>query len=293
MLKEKLLNLGIFKDNNYLDSYIKLINNNKSTIKQKNTTECHHIIPKVYFKYMKLPIDNSAENLVNLYYCDHVLAHCLLALSFNDKYLVSASLDSIYAVLNSFQIYKTLEDFIKDYEEVKDIIKCNHFISDTQKSKLGQISAASRWYNNGEKETFNRVCPEGWVPGRLKRTEEQKAKTNKLLIERNKKSHWYNNGKICVFVPECPEGFKPGRIMTDKLLASQKANGLKNSEKIKNNPTVKRHGPYIPISDFRWFNNGIIEIRATECPEGFKPGRLEQTKQKISSAKLNKAQEVI
>lgn len=39
--------------------------------------------------------------------------------------------------------------------------------------------------------------------------------------------------------------------MTDKLLASQKANGLKSSEKIKNDPTVKRHGPYIPISDFR------------------------------------------
>ena len=293
MLKEKLLNLNIFNNNIYLDKYIELIYNNIETVKQKNITECHHIIPRLYFRYKKLSIDNSKENLVNLKYCDHVLAHCLLALSFNNEYLVSASIDSIYAVLNSFQIYKTLEDFVKDYEEVKDILKCNHFISEKQKIKLRQISAASKWYNNGEKETFNRVCPEGWVPGRLKRTAEQRAKTNKLLQERGKKCHWYNNGKVCVFVPECPEGFKPGRIMTEKLLASQKANGLKNAEKVKNDPTVKRHGPYIPISDFRWYTNGEIEIRAKECPEGFIAGRLNQTKQKISITKTKKGKEAI
>lgn len=148
MTKEKqlsdFLNLNVFKDNEYLRMYIKLLNDNLKTKKQKHITERHHILPKQYFKYFKKEIDNSEENLVNLKYCDHVLAHCLLALSFNNEYLTSMSIDACIYIINSFDIYKTLEEFVKDYEQVKNVLKCNHFVSDQQKEKISNISSKSR-----------------------------------------------------------------------------------------------------------------------------------------------------
>lgn len=46
----------------------------------KFKTQLHHIIPRKYYTYNKLEINNSRENLVNLLYKDHILAHYYLAL---------------------------------------------------------------------------------------------------------------------------------------------------------------------------------------------------------------------
>ena len=78
-LKETLLKLGIFDDNEYLDKYVALVLNNKDRMYVKHKTNLHHIIPKYYFKYKNICIDNSKENLVNLLYKDHILAHFYLA----------------------------------------------------------------------------------------------------------------------------------------------------------------------------------------------------------------------
>ena len=231
MTKDELLKLNCFYDNEYLQQYVDLVNSNINTEYQSGITECHHIIPKVYFKSKKLEVDNSNSNLVNLIYCDHVLAHCLLALSYKDTYLISASIDGVYGVLNSFNIYKTLEEFVKDFPEVKNILKCNHFVSDEQKKKLSKISSNSNWYNNGVKETFTIYKPIGdeWIPGRLPFSEKQKEKFRNNSL----KCHWYNDGNKSVFAKECPPGFIPGRIVTDKLLASNKRNAQKRRKKIK------------------------------------------------------------
>jgi hypothetical protein len=79
-LKEKLLKTGVIDDNEYLDLYVELIENNKTTKKQKNKTQRHHIIPRCYYQMMNLDIDNSNDNLVNLLYKDHLLAHYYLSL---------------------------------------------------------------------------------------------------------------------------------------------------------------------------------------------------------------------
>ena len=39
--------------------------------------------------------------------------------------------------------------------------------SDETRRLLSEDASSKRWYNNGEKETFSRECPEGWNPGRL------------------------------------------------------------------------------------------------------------------------------
>ena len=48
---------------------------NKTTKPVKGKTQRHHIIPRAYFERRNLPVDNSANNLVNLPVIDHVRAH--------------------------------------------------------------------------------------------------------------------------------------------------------------------------------------------------------------------------
>lgn len=79
-LKQRLLQLNIFEDNAYLDLYCNLIENNINTQNIKFKTNKHHIIPVYYFEYNNLNVDNSTENLVNLLYKDHILAHYYLAM---------------------------------------------------------------------------------------------------------------------------------------------------------------------------------------------------------------------
>ena len=66
-IKNKLLNLNVFIDNEYLDKYIELIEINRNTKREKFKTQQHHIIPRSYYKHNNLEIDNSKENLVNVF----------------------------------------------------------------------------------------------------------------------------------------------------------------------------------------------------------------------------------
>ena len=100
-LKEKLLSLDVFLDNEYLDFYCTLIENNKNTKKEKFKTERHHFIPVDYYKIKNnlktrkeaLSIaDRDVNNFkVNLYYKDHVLAHYYLYFCINDEYLKNSN----------------------------------------------------------------------------------------------------------------------------------------------------------------------------------------------------------
>lgn len=44
----------------------------------KFVTQCHHILPRCYYKFLGLPIDEQGSNRVNLTYVDHLKAHSLL-----------------------------------------------------------------------------------------------------------------------------------------------------------------------------------------------------------------------
>ena len=79
VLKEKLLQTGLFENNDYLDKYCDLIKVNLKKGFIKNKMQRHHIIPKSYYLYINKKIDNSINNLVNLLYKDHILAHYYLA----------------------------------------------------------------------------------------------------------------------------------------------------------------------------------------------------------------------
>ena len=83
---EKLVRTNLFDtESQYLKLYVKLIISNLNQEKIKFKTQEHHIIPKSYYKDNCLEVDNSKDNLVNLLYKDHILAHYYLALASTDK----------------------------------------------------------------------------------------------------------------------------------------------------------------------------------------------------------------
>ena len=147
-LKEKLLSLDLVIDNEYLDKYCELIESNKNTKREKFKTQKHHIIPRYYYKYNNLEIDNSKENLVNLLYKDHILAHYYLCMCSIYDYYSYINYISVYRIINKDKndntIFKdilyTLDDFQKIYEYGRELsLKYNPMFNDKQKFKHNNI----------------------------------------------------------------------------------------------------------------------------------------------------------
>ena len=100
VLKQKLLNTGLFLDNEYLDEYINLVLSNNITI---GYTEKHHILQRNYFKKSGLPVDSSPDNLITLSYCDHCKAHWLLYFC-TTGYLKKANEASIRYIVEMYKV---------------------------------------------------------------------------------------------------------------------------------------------------------------------------------------------
>lgn len=111
-LKNKLMVLNVFEDNNYFEAYLRLIRDNIMQKKVLGATQRHHIIPKNYYKMMSLKPDNSKSNIINLYYKDHIKAHCYLSL---------CSVPETLKLSNNFTIYKMLGARYIDDEQLKNI----------------------------------------------------------------------------------------------------------------------------------------------------------------------------
>ena len=82
-LKDYLLDFGIFYENDYLEKYVDLIESNRDRPKEKYKTNKHHIVPQSYYKRYNIVVDNSDNNIINLLYKDHILAHYYLCLCTN------------------------------------------------------------------------------------------------------------------------------------------------------------------------------------------------------------------
>lgn len=115
-LKNKLLQINLCVDNEYLDKYVDLIISNLNTKHINFKTQRHHIIPAFYFENLNIEIDNSKENLVNLNYKFHILAHYYLALCSVDKYKVYANVCSMKFLENKEFDLTQLEQYQELYE---------------------------------------------------------------------------------------------------------------------------------------------------------------------------------
>lgn len=82
-IKEALLATEQFLDDEWLDKYVALVEANILTEPKAEQTfwssiQKHHIIPRCYYEYVGLPVNNNQDNLVNLTVNDHANAHYYL-----------------------------------------------------------------------------------------------------------------------------------------------------------------------------------------------------------------------
>ena len=75
-----------FIDNEYLQKYCQVVERHRRTGVRARLTHKHHIIPKSWFKLTNNVINNDLNNLVNLPYREHFLAHYYLCLCTEDPF---------------------------------------------------------------------------------------------------------------------------------------------------------------------------------------------------------------
>lgn len=121
-MKEKLLGLGVFVDNKYLDLYCSLIEDNKQTKKEKFKTQQHHVIPCACYGSRK-EADKDASNLkVNLLFKDHILAHYYLCLCAGDsrfRYKMIAAIEFVLGKstnVTNQDLVSALKDWLRNDE---------------------------------------------------------------------------------------------------------------------------------------------------------------------------------
>ena len=118
-LKNYLLATNMFIDNDFLVDYCKLIIENLTTKRTKFKTQVHHIIPKSYFKIIRKEVNNNKENLVNLQYSDHILAHYFLSLCCINKELRYYMESALAFMVNKVDFDTTcLTDYATCYEDI-------------------------------------------------------------------------------------------------------------------------------------------------------------------------------
>lgn len=90
------------------------------------------------------------------------------------------------------------------------------------------------------------------------------SKWREIASKNTKAKLWFNNGVQNYRGYSCPEGFVKGRLKynrdTTYVTDEFRVEASKRTTKA--------------LIGKKWFNNGIVSIRAYECPEGYVPGRL-------------------
>lgn len=171
-LKTILLQLDVIEDNEYLDKYCELIEANKETEHIKGKTHKHHVIPKSYYKINNIDVNNTEDNLVNLLFKDHILAHYYLVLCSNN-------LDFKYANELAFSYLTNNDKYpIKDNE--KDILTSLPYYQKLYEEGC-QIRARKNTGKKRTEETKQKMSE--WQKGKPKSEE---AKKNMSKAQKNR-----------------------------------------------------------------------------------------------------------
>lgn len=99
--KQELLEFGYFIDNEYLDAYVTLIENNIKTEYVSHRTQYHHVIPQSYCKQKQV---EQTYPVCTLLYSDHILAHYYLSLCCNDDTLISFNIAAVNYMTNNERV---------------------------------------------------------------------------------------------------------------------------------------------------------------------------------------------
>lgn len=212
-LKNKLLSTGMFEDNEFLDKYCELITSNQDSTKTTDTVDSHHIMPKAYYSLVGAPTNNKEENLVNLTYSNHVLAHYYLCLFTNNELLKEKMIYAFMMMIHTREFPESeveLLQHLSKYDDLRDewiehlrvkmknnqhakgnilseetrrqmgASRMGHSTSDETRDKISKAHCGRKWMHKGDEYTHVRaedVCEylmNGWELGGHQISEEQK-----------------------------------------------------------------------------------------------------------------------
>lgn len=241
-----------FIKNEFYSNYIKLVEGNKDNTKSIET-QAHHIIPKCFFKYKNIKIDNTSENLVNLSFSNHLLAHYYLTNCTIGKF--KYAMQSALRYLTKGFEYKDIITIIPDWEKV--YIEYNKAISEKQKGhsvskesreKISKAHKGRPAHNKGKPMSLEQ---------RLHLSEVKKGKRHKPHSDETKKKISESNKHKIV-------SLETRQKLREKNLNKHLSEETK--QKISKQTSSKR-----------WYTNGIGNIyihKDLVPPANYHPGRI-------------------
>lgn len=265
-MKQKLLETNFFIDNEFLDKYCLLIDNNRQTQREIGVTQLHHIVPRCVYKMLNQPEDNSVSNLVNLVYKDHILAHYYLALASSGqmRYNMIASLKfmvgNVLQITADDDLQKSLNYFISQLDNIQQL----YADSKSYQSELTKVIHTGRKRSEETKKRISESTKKAYSDPILRKKISEQRKGQKLSLEHKKALSKAKLGKKRGPMPQ---------VTRDKI--SIKLMGKVVSEQARANMSKARQGKA------PW-NKGKKYSREKACSEA--------TKNKISASNGTRVQ---
>ena len=216
----------------------------KKVVKERNL---HHKFPRSFSKKEGVDVDNDEDNLVSLSLADHFRVHYYLWKCAKKGYrgMMAMAFTLMRKKAVVYATDETIEQIARDYENaMKDVAEAiskankGKKMSEESKKKMSEAKKGKPGPNKGKKFS---------------------TETRKKMSEAKKgeNSQWY--GK------QLYEETK--KKMSEAKKGNKNALGCNRSEETRNKTSEAMKGKH-------WYNNGKINKRAKECPEGFTPGRV-------------------
>lgn len=290
------------------DSYEQLITFYRTikleTYKQLHIyTETHHIVPR------HMGGSNLQDNLIELPWMMHVLAHFLLAKHFE-------KLDSQIAIKNYYAVRMIIgQDKVANNLENYEDVKKQTILQAIELETKNRLNCKRIYINRDGKtiqvfeDAFDVYEKQGWKKGRVFRNGK-----GKVWVHDDKQSYQIKKEELESYLKR---GFQKGMFKTESMKAYDRGKSLpktkgfkwvyKNDKRLlikpSEVPTYLQDGwklgsnqkpmlgkTYTPSEAQRkaiserlkgvvWWNNGIINIKSKECPEGFVRGKLHESKE--------------
>lgn len=292
MLKEKLLKLNVFEDNEYFDKYVNLIESNKNTPKVSSKTSSHHIIPRCYFKYKSLKIDNSSENLVNMFHKDHILSHYFLYMCSKDSYIKKCNSIAVIQMTSEYSLQMNERDFIESLEHYERLRECyiSSISGENNPAKRGDVRKKI-----SESHSGRTLTDEHKNKLRYKKTESHKNKLRqsalgrtmledtKQKISKALKGRYVGELSASYGKPAWNKGIPCPNYVKERVSKANKGRAPRAGAVLSDETRSKIRESALLRPHRRWFTNGQEEVFLTEedinkfINNGYKSGRLKRS----------------
>lgn len=246
----------------------------KKVVKERNL---HHKFPRSFSKKDGADIDNDDDNLVSLSLADHFRVHYYLWKSAKKGYrgMMAMAFTLMRKKAVVYATDGTIEQIAQDYETaMKDVAEA---ISKANKGKKfseehkKKLSEAHKGKHAGEKHSMYGKHHSDETKKKMSEAHKNMSEeTRRKLSESHKGQTAWDKGKKLSEehkkkLSEAHKGKHHSLSSIQKMSEAKK--GKHRSEETKKKIGEAKKGTL-------WYNNGEINIRATECPEGFVPGRI-------------------